>query len=110
MRIQVTCNSPDFQVYYLSCFSFFLYLLLYFDEDKNAINIDFYLFVIGAAINPMINDSEDPHPSLSDWHDYEPNLEFDDTELSQTQNDSGFSLFCFIFIYLFTPHLNNLFL
>jgi Rho GTPase-activating protein 1 len=27
-------------------------------------------------------DSEDPHPSLSDWHDYEPNLEFDDSELS----------------------------
>lgn len=27
-------------------------------------------------------DSEDPHPSLSDWHDYEPNLEFDDSELT----------------------------
>uniref|UniRef100_A0A146M8A5 Rho GTPase-activating protein 1 n=2 Tax=Lygus hesperus TaxID=30085 RepID=A0A146M8A5_LYGHE len=27
------------------------------------------------------NDPEDPYPSLSDWHDYEPNLEFDDTEL-----------------------------
>lgn len=31
----------------------------------------------------MVADSEDPHPSLSDFHDYEPNLEFDDTELSQ---------------------------
>ncbi|CAG7718437.1 unnamed protein product [Allacma fusca] len=28
-------------------------------------------------------DSEDPYPSLSDFHDYEPNLEFDDTELEQ---------------------------
>ncbi|PNF26991.1 Rho GTPase-activating protein 1 [Cryptotermes secundus] len=27
------------------------------------------------------NDHEDPYPSLSDYHDYEPNLEFDDTEL-----------------------------
>ncbi|KAF2355570.1 hypothetical protein FHG87_013675 [Trinorchestia longiramus] len=24
---------------------------------------------------------DDPYPSLSDFHDYEPNLEFDDTEL-----------------------------
>jgi Rho GTPase-activating protein 1 len=28
-------------------------------------------------------ESEDPHPSLSDWHDHEPNLEFDDSELTQ---------------------------
>ncbi|XP_046391007.1 rho GTPase-activating protein 1 isoform X1 [Ischnura elegans] len=28
-------------------------------------------------------DHEDPYPSLSDYHDYEPNLEFDDTELQQ---------------------------
>lgn len=26
-------------------------------------------------------ESEDPYPSLSEYHDYEPNLEFDDTEL-----------------------------
>nr|CAD7399984.1 unnamed protein product [Timema poppensis] len=30
------------------------------------------------------NDNEDPYPSLSDYHDYEPNLEFDDTELQHT--------------------------
>jgi Rho GTPase-activating protein 1 len=36
----------------------------------------------------MIVDAEDPHPSLSDWHDYEPNLEFDDTELSQAATDA----------------------
>lgn len=30
---------------------------------------------------PHGGDGEDPYPSLSDYHDYEPNLEFDDTEL-----------------------------
>lgn len=39
------------------------------------------LLLIGPPIN--LDTSEDPHPSLSDFHDYEPNLEFDDTELSQ---------------------------
>lgn len=29
-------------------------------------------------------DNDEPYPSLSDYHDYEPNLEFDDTELHQT--------------------------
>ncbi|GAB0098276.1 Rho GTPase-activating protein 68F [Sergentomyia squamirostris] len=37
----------------------------------------------GPTLTPSLTDTEDPHPSLSDWHDYEPNLEFDDTELSQ---------------------------
>ena len=31
---------------------------------------------------PVPLETEDPHPSLSDWHDYEPNLEFDDSELT----------------------------
>jgi len=35
----------------------------------------------------MGNDCEDPYPSLSDYHDYEPNLEFDDTELQTTSNN-----------------------
>lgn len=39
--------------------------------------------VSGPPINPMITDTEDPAPSLSDWHDHEPNLEFDDSELLQ---------------------------
>ena len=30
-----------------------------------------------------MGDQDDPYPSLSDIHDYEPNLEFDDTELQQ---------------------------
>lgn len=35
------------------------------------------------------NDHEDPYPSLSDYHDYEPNLEFDDTELQQASAPGG---------------------
>lgn len=31
-----------------------------------------------------LGEGEEPYPSLSDYHDYEPNLEFDDTELHQT--------------------------
>ncbi|XP_001604462.2 rho GTPase-activating protein 1 [Nasonia vitripennis] len=38
-----------------------------------------------TAVN---NESEDPYPSLSDFHDYEPNLEFDDTELQATSTAS----------------------
>ncbi|XP_049812123.1 rho GTPase-activating protein 1-like isoform X1 [Schistocerca nitens] len=33
------------------------------------------------TVSAAHNDNEDPYPSLSDYHDYEPNLEFDDTEL-----------------------------
>ena len=29
----------------------------------------------------MVYDGEDPYPSLSGYHDYEPQLEFDDAEL-----------------------------
>ncbi|XP_074115538.1 rho GTPase activating protein at 68F isoform X3 [Cotesia typhae] len=32
----------------------------------------------------LTGNEEDPYPSLSDYHDYEPNLEFDDTELQTT--------------------------
>jgi len=31
-------------------------------------------------------DCDDPYPSLSDFHDYEPNLEFDDSDLLQTKH------------------------
>jgi Rho GTPase-activating protein 1 len=40
-------------------------------------------------------DCEDPYPSLSDFHDYEPNLEFDDSDLLQQkhpENDDDFDL------------------
>lgn len=36
-----------------------------------------------------MNDNEEPYPSLSDYHDYEPNLEFDDTELQSPTADIG---------------------
>lgn len=55
-----------------------------------------------AGVN---NESEDPYPSLSDYHDYEPNLEFDDTELQATTNNgtsywffSARGVFFFVFI------------
>ena len=35
---------------------------------------------------PYNADCEDPYPSLSDFHDYEPNLEFDDSDLLQTKH------------------------
>ncbi|XP_012062217.1 PREDICTED: rho GTPase-activating protein 8-like, partial [Atta cephalotes] len=40
------------------------------------------------TLTGMGNDCEDPYPSLSDYHDYEPNLEFDDTELQTTSNNA----------------------
>lgn len=35
----------------------------------------------GPPINPLVENSDEPLPSLSDLHDFEPKLEFDDTEL-----------------------------
>jgi len=52
--------------------------------------------VIFFLATPLNIDTEDPHPSLSDWHDYEPNLEFDDSELTQIPpelNDNSQILF-----------------
>lgn len=51
-----------------------------------------YLYILLIKINwykysGIGNDCEDPYPSLSDYHDYEPNLEFDDTELQTTSNN-----------------------
>ena len=34
----------------------------------------------------MADGVEDPYPSLSDFHDYEPNLEFDDSDLLDAQH------------------------
>lgn len=43
--------------------------------------------IIFAALNrDSYLDADDPYPSLSDNHDYEPNLEFDDSELLNTDN------------------------
>lgn len=52
-------------------------------------------YLPGPAINPIVqNDGDEPLPSLSDWHDYEPNLEFDDTELTHpaTTNVDSYGL------------------
>lgn len=45
--------------------------------------INFFLIIVTAV------DTEDPYPSLSDYHDYEPNLEFDDTELQATTTNGN---------------------
>ena len=48
-------------------------------------------FFLSLVLASYGGDCEDPYPSLSDFHDYEPNLEFDDSDL-QTQhpeNDDG---------------------
>jgi len=44
---------------------------------------NFHFFTIPAPYNA---DCEDPYPSLSDCHDYEPNLEFDDSDLLQQKH------------------------
>ena len=46
----------------------------------------------------MADGVDDPYPSLSDFHDYEPNLEFDDSDLLNTQHpevEEGRSRECF---------------
>lgn len=64
----------------------------------------FLSFISGPPINSMINDGEEPLPSLSDWHDYEPNLEFDDTELTHPATTNG----KYAIIIMFLSHLGCL--
>lgn len=46
--------------------------------------------MLHKSVLGVTNDNnEDPFPSLSDCHDYEPNLEFDDTELQHTAENPG---------------------
>merc|ERR1712110_801194 len=40
----------------------------------------------GTRDTVMADGVEDPYPSLSDFHDYEPNLEFDDSDLLQQKH------------------------
>lgn len=61
-------------------------------SSKNVFFIRLFFFFfdfLGPAINPIVADSDEPLPSLSDWHDYEPNLEFDDTELTHPATTNG---------------------
>lgn len=47
------------------------------------------MYETGPPINSVVTDGEEPLPSLSDFHDYEPNLEFDDTELTNPPATNG---------------------
>lgn len=51
--------------------------------DSNKINASSVPH--GTAGGLYAGDMEEPYPSLSDYHDYEPNLEFDDTELHHSE-------------------------
>lgn len=65
----------------------------YFDSIINEDND----ISTGPAINSIVTDGDEPLPSLSDWHDYEPNLEFDDTELTHPPPSNG----------MYCNHANN---
>ena len=54
------------------------------------------VFCFNGTAASVYGDNEDPYPSLSDFHDYEPNLEFDDTELEQAASTGNFLKFSFI--------------
>lgn len=43
----------------------------------------FFLLTVFISAVHGLHDNDEPYPSLSDVHDYEPNLEFDDSELHQ---------------------------
>ena len=45
--------------------------------------VPFILLFLLISAAPYSGECEDPYPSLSDYHDYEPNLEFDDSDLHQ---------------------------
>lgn len=53
-----------------------------------------YIIIILVSMT----EGEEPYPSLSDYHDYEPNLEFDDTELQSPSADIGKLYYIFILI------------
>lgn len=38
----------------------------------------YYYYFTGPQLTGVYDNTEDPHPSLSDLHDHEPNLEFDE--------------------------------
>ncbi len=49
-----------------------------------------FSLISSVSDSPGHYESEDPYPSLSDYHDYEPQLEFDDSELlEQKPEDLG---------------------
>jgi hypothetical protein len=60
-------------------------LVIYEIKSMYIKNINILFVIISVAMT----DNEEPYPSLSDYHDYEPNLEFDDTELQSPTADIG---------------------
>ena len=79
----VLCCKDNFKYAYKIKHLFFPYQKLEFKETffKSSKNL---LFIFFSA--PYNADCEDPYPSLSDFHDYEPNLEFDDSDLLQQKH------------------------
>lgn len=67
----------------------------FYEYQINTCSPFIYLQLIDYCVSEtgIGNDCEDPYPSLSDYHDYEPNLEFDDTELQTTSNNGKMSLY-----------------
>jgi len=47
--------------------------------------LHFFSYLGGTGAEP-----DDPYPSLSEFHDYEPNLEFDDSEIVATVSGGKF--------------------
>ena len=57
-----------------------------------------FIKVMLFSAAPYSGECEDPYPSLSDYHDYEPNLEFDDSDLHQ-KHPEGPDGKCILFPY-----------
>ena len=51
-----------------------------------GLTILFCFTLLVLYISVMVDGVDDPYPSLSDFHDYEPNLEFDDSDLLNSQH------------------------
>lgn len=66
-------------------------------HEKNIYFLLTFLIILNYFFTVAVTDSEEPFPSLSDYHDYEPNLEFDDTELQSPAADIGKFKIVFIF-------------
>lgn len=105
------CLCPFYEYYYQSwviqhwviCFILFFYCCGSIIWNCSKILTKKKINFLGPAISSLVTDSEEPHPSLSDWHDYEPQLEFDDTELTHAPDSSKIYVFymCFYLLRFF---------
>ena len=55
--------------------------MLELSRENATVGKNGLMFWAGGRGRALPEPLEDPYPSLSDFHDYEPNLEFDDSEL-----------------------------